>query len=395
MYVENFRHGIVASSFMANQREYFIDRLRTLLTASVLVHHSAITYGAVGSWFYLERRQDALFSCTLLSLYTLTEQTYLMGFFFLVAGYFTPSSLERKGYLGFLRDRFLRLGLPLLASGLLLSHIATALAAQASGGSFSATLLQLWRQWNFADGPLWFARLLLYFSIFYCLWRAVSGGLNFISPIPRPVPGFFWWLVSAIGVGAAACLIRMRYSAFIIWHYVPVGFIASYAFLFGLGTICRRRNWFHLLNWRHVWPWLAITFVAWPLFPLAVLLETHSLAFDKVNFMGGFLKEGGNLKLIVTYAFWEPFVAWGVISSLILIARRWFNKPSALCEWLGRRAFAAFTLQAPVLVAIAVLMRSWGAPPLAKFGILSVLSCSACWLLADPLVRLPGFRRIF
>jgi len=35
-----------------------------------------------------------------------------MGFFFLLAGYFTPRSLERKGYGHFLCDRFLRLGLP-------------------------------------------------------------------------------------------------------------------------------------------------------------------------------------------------------------------------------------------------------------------------------------------
>jgi hypothetical protein len=41
-----------------------------------------------------------------------------MGILFLLAGYFTPGSLERKGYARFLSDRFLRLGLPLLAFGL-------------------------------------------------------------------------------------------------------------------------------------------------------------------------------------------------------------------------------------------------------------------------------------
>jgi hypothetical protein len=33
-----------------------------------------------------------------------------MGILFLLAGYFTPGSLERKSYARFLSDRFLRLG---------------------------------------------------------------------------------------------------------------------------------------------------------------------------------------------------------------------------------------------------------------------------------------------
>ena len=45
-----------------------------------------------------------------------------MGFLFLLAGYFTPASLERKGYGRFLGDRFLRFGLPLLAFDLILGH---------------------------------------------------------------------------------------------------------------------------------------------------------------------------------------------------------------------------------------------------------------------------------
>ena len=37
-----------------------------------------------------------------------------MCVFFFISGYFTPSSLARKGLRGFLRDKFKRLGLPFL-----------------------------------------------------------------------------------------------------------------------------------------------------------------------------------------------------------------------------------------------------------------------------------------
>merc|ERR1712072_1290309 len=35
-----------------------------------------------------------------------------MALFFFISGYFTPSSLDRKGVAGFVRDRFKRIGIP-------------------------------------------------------------------------------------------------------------------------------------------------------------------------------------------------------------------------------------------------------------------------------------------
>src|SRR6516162_6137859 len=96
-------------------REQYIDRLRSVMTALVILHHTAITYGAPGGWYYNELKPSGSPSSLLLTLFVATNQAYFMGFFFLLAGYFTPPSLERKGYARFLGDRFLRLGLPLLA----------------------------------------------------------------------------------------------------------------------------------------------------------------------------------------------------------------------------------------------------------------------------------------
>jgi len=38
------------------QREFYVDRLRTVMTVFVILHHTAITYGAIGGWFWQERR---------------------------------------------------------------------------------------------------------------------------------------------------------------------------------------------------------------------------------------------------------------------------------------------------------------------------------------------------
>ena len=44
-----------------------------------------------------------------------------MGLFFLISGYFVPRAYDRKGATAFLKDRFRRLGIPLLLFGLLVT----------------------------------------------------------------------------------------------------------------------------------------------------------------------------------------------------------------------------------------------------------------------------------
>src|ERR1700752_2185189 len=126
----------VENVLAAPPRDLYIDRLRSVMTAFVLLHHTAITYGAAGGWFYNELHPSAAPSSILLTLFVATNQAYFMGFFFLLAGYFTSSSLERKGYGRFLADRFLRLGLPLLAFILLLAPVTVAMVTAYQGKGF-------------------------------------------------------------------------------------------------------------------------------------------------------------------------------------------------------------------------------------------------------------------
>src|SRR5271157_1882186 len=122
------------------------------MTALVVVFHTAITYGASGGWFWQEIKPSGAPSSLLLTLFVATTQAYFMGFFFLLAGYFTPSSLERKGYGRFIADRFLRLGLPLLAFGLILGPLTAAMVDFARGDGFWATFVWLWQHHRFING---------------------------------------------------------------------------------------------------------------------------------------------------------------------------------------------------------------------------------------------------
>jgi peptidoglycan/LPS O-acetylase OafA/YrhL len=372
------------------QRDFYIDRLRSVMTAMVILHHTAITYGAPGGWFWTELRPSGSLSSVLLTLFVSTNQAYFMGFFFLLAGYFTPASLERKGYKRFLCDRFLRLGLPLLAFGLVLGPLTAAIVTAARGDGFWPTIEVLWQRKEFMNGPLWFAEALLIFDLGYCGWRAAFG------PSPgdtrrrklRPVPGPGMWLLSALATGAAALAIRQFVPVGKNVFGLQLGYFAGYIFLFAVGIAAARSDWLRKLTWKTARPALFVALFAWPTMPLAILYVVSTNAGAKSNFSGGLTWPA------VLYAFWEPFVAWGLIAAWLLIFREYMNRPSRFWDWLNRRAYAVYIIHPPVLVAIALLLHVWTAPAMLKFAVVGALACVASWLWSDPLVRLPGVRRV-
>jgi peptidoglycan/LPS O-acetylase OafA/YrhL len=373
----------------APPRDLYIDRLRSIMTALVLFHHTAITYGGAGGWFYYELHPSDKPESILLTLFLATNQAYFMGFFFLLAGYFTPSSLERKGYTRFLGDRFTRLGIPLLVFIFILGPLTAAMVAAHDGKEFWRVFPYLWNHAIIINGPLWFAQALLMFSLAYCAWRAALGApLADTSRAPRLVPSHWLWLLSAVLVGATSLAIRQFVPTGKNVIGLQLGYFAPYIFLFAVGIAAWRYDWICQLTWKNARPWIVGLMITWPLMPVSIAIAMRVFGPGKANFSGGYTWPA------IVYAFWDPFVAWGLIPAWLLIARGFLNRPSAIWTWLNRRAYAVYIIHPPVLVGMSLMLHSWIAPALLKFAVTGTLTCIAAWLIADPLVRMPGLRRV-
>jgi hypothetical protein len=74
----------------ANGRNGGMDALRAAVTLLVVFHHTAITYGAIGGWYYKEIAPSNSPGALLLILFCTVNQAWFMGLFFLLAGYYTP-----------------------------------------------------------------------------------------------------------------------------------------------------------------------------------------------------------------------------------------------------------------------------------------------------------------
>jgi len=369
------------------QRDLYIDRLRSVMTALVILHHTAITYGAPGGWFWTELKPSRTPTGILLTLFVSTNQAYFMGFFFLLAGYFTPASLEKKGYWHFICDRFLRLGLPLLAFGLVLGPLTAAIVDAFAGNGFWPTWVWLWQHHRFINGPLWFAQALLIFSLGYCAWRALLGApLAASERAPKPIPGARWWLLSAVGVAAGALALRQFFPVGVNVFGLQLAYFSSYVFLFAMGIAAWRHDWLRQLSWPQARVWIWGLVLTWPALPVGMLL---------IRWQGWNTNTSTGISgASILYALWEPLVAWGLIAGWLLWFRPRMNQPSALWNWLNRRAYAVYILHPPVLVTIALLLHGWAAPALVKLGVVGTLVCIATWLVSDPFVRMPGLRRV-
>lgn len=370
---------------MNSHRTHFIGRLRVVLTVLVILHHTAITYGGSGGWFYREVHDEAAPSSLLLTVFCAVNQSFFMGMFFLLAGYFTPASLQRKGPGRFLRERLVRLGIPLLAFGLLLGPLAVAFGRVPAGAHPWETWTRLLSSGTFVIGPLWFAWALLIFAAAFVAWRRVKPPP---APAdPRPVPPSSTWLVAALAVGGAALAVRQIVPVGESVLGLQLGYFASYVFLFALGCTAASQRWLERVAPQQARRWGVVSLVTIPtLFVVAAF--AGALEGRPVDFGGGLGWPA------IAYAFWEPFVAWGIMAVLLVVFQRRFNQSSAAWQRWESRAYGAFILHAPILVGLSVALAGWDAPALVKFVLVGAAAVATSFAAAGLLLRIPGASRV-
>ena len=199
---------------MGRRRILAIDYLRTAVILLVLVHHSVIAYAPYANFnavHYLwgapivDSRRWLGFD-----LLTLFNDIFFMPLMFFLSGLFVWSSLQRKGWREFLRDRVVRLGLPFLFVVTFVMPLAYYPSFLLSGENahFLAFWLQCFSIDNWPGGPAWFVWLLLTFDcvaaflykIFPTLFTAL--GRMTLHAGERPAKSFVLLLI----ISAAAYL---------------------------------------------------------------------------------------------------------------------------------------------------------------------------------------------
>jgi len=375
------------------QRLLFIDNLRIVLIALVIMLHLSVTYGGAGSWYYKEGRPDAI-SFVVLSWHNGASQAFFMGFLFMISGYFTPASYDRKGPRRFLIDRLLRLGIPMVCYDFIIDPALVYLLIRANvievEGSFSQLLARYFKEPHVGTGPLWFVETLLIFAVIYMLWRVVTGREHKRTRSDRRLPNNKEIALFALILGAVTFAVRIWLP--MGWAFGPLNlqfpFFPQYICFFIIGIIAYRGDWFARIPKAAGRFWLAIAVIfILVLFPV-LFVAGGAPTGDISAFAGGVHWQ------CFAYSVWEQFVGAAMTIGLLIFFRERLNHQAALAKAASASTYTAYVIHAPVIILLALALRNVRLYPLVKFGLVAAVAVPICFALGNLIRKIPLARRI-
>jgi surface polysaccharide O-acyltransferase-like enzyme len=364
------------------QRLVYMDHARSLAAVLVVLIHVAIIYGNLGGESGLTAPGEPVL---LLLWFCLVAQPLAMSLLFFVSGYFVPTSFDRKGPLAFLRERLVRLGLPLLLYDLLVTPLlaySREVLVQNQSFSFGWFAAQYTSYLSgIGTGPMWFVWNLLLFDVGYACWRWATAA--------RPQRALGW---KASAVQLAVLLLAVGVATFIMRLVFPYGWFNAlnlrlpswpqYLGCFVLGLLAARGDWLQQLLDNAGRFWLITGTVAALAFPLL------NLAGVMGAFAGGFSWQA------LLFALWETTAALALGLGLLALFRQRYNRMGTLGQQLAANAFAVYVLHVPIIFLVGLFFRGVALPPLLLFAIVSLITVPLCFFVCGLLRKLPGVARV-
>jgi len=375
----------------------YIDNVRIFLSLLVVAHHAGQPYGSDGWWLF----QSPLRS-PWIGLFFGVNEAFFMGLFFLMAGYFHPGSVDRKGPGRFVLDRLWRFGVPIAVMVLgitpvfiyfhevLFKH----LPAVPYRDFFQGVYLGI------ADRPagwpgdpgihlefihLWFIENLFIYGGVYALYRVLAGGRD-AAPAVRPAepiaPATAHKALCALVLWLAVTTFCIRLWKNVDDWKVLLGFweiefahLPQYVTMFTLGILAARRNWFERFPARAglAWLWIGAACVA--------VWMARGAGLDIPFWIGGFSLAAANRAL------WESVLCVGFCAGLLTLARERFPQQTRLMKILSDNAFAVYVFHVPVVTLLQYALAGSGLGPLASFLAVTVLGIALTFPLTHYVLR--------
>ncbi|MFX0010163.1 MAG: acyltransferase family protein [Candidatus Hermodarchaeota archaeon] len=388
-------------------RYLFLDNIKVFFTILVILWHTMTTYMEAGWWYYKESNptDPASYIIFLVIIsFGAVFQTSLLGLFFLLGGYFTPKSYDRKGVWNFWKERLIRLGIPFFLYILLINPLIIYILAKIGispwntlpmlQGSFMDYYFTRFLSWGaFIDfisfgGPMWFLRQLLIFTAIYTLWRQFTK-LNAIKQkIPKQlsIPKYSYLLILALGLGFLTFIVRIFLPIDTRPLEIPWGQLIQYLMMFSIGVICIRYLWFEKITRKHVKIWLITIIISLVViyidFVIAIVTDV-----DLIDFTGGANVHSFLMSLV------DNVVCMGVIFIIIKVFYAKFNKQGRVLRELSVSAYHMYLVHPLVLIPLSLAIASLALYPILKIAIVFPLTVLICYLISHYIIQKIHWRK--
>ncbi|KAJ7067040.1 acyltransferase 3 [Mycena amicta] len=370
-----------------DSRIHFIDNLRSALIALVILHHTAVPFGGIGSWHYISPYPSSRASKALLSLFVALNQTFFMGTLFFLAGHFSSIAVERKTWRAFCADKLKRLGIPVVAYMIAIHPIVLVLVQLARRGSVWSTLTNYYLHLqDGVRGPIWFIAVLLVFDLVYVTIKTCVPPFKFVPSSASQYRAAAFLGITVVII--SSFFIRIRYPVGrTLWPLsLQLAYTPQYVFAYLSGTCLSKIQQYLLVS-----------------HPERALFLAYLGAIASVSLVGGIGAligvndgYGGGMNLFALfYAVWNELCFYFIGTAWF----SWFHDGDrTIRRWstTARYSYGAYIVHAVVVVSLQILVD--GAmgelDGILKAIIIGppavVISWAACWVL----VKIPPVGKI-
>ena len=382
----------------SRSRLHHLDSLRIFLTSLVIIHHTAIPYGGLGSWPVRSPCFPPL--SLILAGFNAVDQTFFMALFYWMAGYFSHVELAHQGTSYVARRDFIYVRLkrlvvpsifftvvlePLLKVMASLRHCSISPDACERTSPFITAMKSIFGYWfggviKGINGPVWFCMLLAIFDVVAALLvpgnpQHGSGLVSLHKSLTTPKK---MAVILAIVI-LSEFLMRTWYPIGTVFRLLNIqpGFVPQYIFAYLVGHACGAAGNSHLRFAslaphphpdRNPYRTLAIALAVTALGMIPVMASAY-LIKDEWDSPLNYIVGGFNLPALLDVIRNEAgFVTIG--PALVDLFARNFNRPCSIrLPWrrftiandkvkVARYAFATFLVHPPVSMAVE-LVAEW------------------------------------
>ncbi|MGM9714488.1 MAG: acyltransferase family protein [Prevotella sp.] len=333
-------------------RQNYLNNLKVMLTLLVIFHHAGQAYGDGGDWGYTPSNPAEVMPW--IWHFFSTNAAFFMGLYFFISGYFVPGSYDRQGFGTFVWKKILRLGVPLLLMGGLLTYFTGKVEI----------------------AHMWFVESLLIFSFFYAVVRkrctVISNGCH-----SRPtLAGLF---IVAIVMGIGSYLIRQaspqdHWISLGVWKFEPAHNL-QYVMMFVLGILAYRFGWLDKVTNK---------------------TGVMALSIGGALAIGNYVRQDGAWNDFVWHWFgiYESLMCVFISFGLLWLFREKVNMSNKTMSWLSAQSYGAYIVHLPLMICIQNVFDGVWMGAFGKFMFIGVVTTVLSFILTWLLRLIPGVKRI-
>lgn len=319
----------------AGQRDYFWDAARALLMLLGIPFHVALAYQAGQEWIVASREGEPFFTDLQLFIHL-----FRMPAFFVIAGYFAALLLTRREPAIWLRGRMMRLGVPMMATLLILVPPLN-LVAELSNLA-PAAAIDSWKHSSMTSGGYWVRHLWFIIVLLYCSaaaaavarWRPALRTAMLASRIDGWIARYFPFALLGLAVVVGlweAVAVELFYKAGLATNLpqqvLRIDELITYAPYFALGCLLQRAP-------------VTLDRVKRPSVAMIAVALISTIAY-----------------LIYRDQFWAPvgrfvgtFAAVAITQMVIAGTKRFLDRPIPLVQRLVAASFVIYLVHVPIIV---------------------------------------------